>query len=136
MDDDDTVRVALVAALKAAGHIVFAAENGLEGMRHVAAIRPDLIITDLFMPEQEGLETIAELRKQNPYLSIIAISGGSTSSPAMLSVASRLGAIATLEKPFDLDTLMDTVEWALKMKPKQVESKSETEITPIMPESH
>lgn len=136
MDDDETVRTVLVKALKAAGHIVFAAENGLEGMRHVRAIRPDLIITDLFMPEQEGLETIAELRRENPYLAIIAISGGSTSSPAMLSVASRLGAVATLEKPFDLDALMDTVEWALKMKPKQVQSKFETEVSPILPESH
>jgi len=136
MDDDDTVRVVLVKALKEAGHLVFAAENGREGMRHLTAIRPDLIITDLFMPEQEGLETIKELRRQNPYLAIIAISGGSNNSPAMLSVASRMGAVATLEKPFDLDMLLDTVEWALKMKPNQVQSSSDTDIVPILPESY
>jgi DNA-binding NtrC family response regulator len=69
----------------------------------------DLVVTDLFMPEQEGLETIGAVRKQHPKLPVIAISGGNVVSEAMLSVARELGAQEVLEKPFGMDALLAAV---------------------------
>ena len=138
VDDDAEVRSVIVQALKAAGHQVFSATNGKEAMRHLRAIQPDLIITDLFMPEQEGLETITELHKQFPDVAILAISGGSVASSAMLSVALQLGAINSLEKPFDKETLLAAVEKTLKMTPQRPKPgrQGDPRTGPILPESH
>lgn len=134
VDDDPTIRAVIIQALKAAGHEVFSAANGKEGMWHSRAVQPDLIVTDLFMPIQEGLELIKELRAHFPHIAILAISGTSIASRAMLAVAMELGATATLEKPFDKDTLLAMVESALEIKPPkgilQTGDKG-----PILPES-
>jgi DNA-binding NtrC family response regulator len=137
VDDDARVRAMLVCALKAAGHQVYSAANGIDGTRFVGAIRPDLIISDLFMPEKEGLETITELHKRFPSVPILAISGGNFASESMLSVALRLGATNALEKPFDQDTLLVAIEKTLCMKPIGVQLDYDAEtVGPILPESH
>src|ERR1043166_6402550 len=92
VDDDSAVLMSLEQALKSAGHEVVPAVNGMEAMNKQLAAPADLVIIDLFMPEQEGLETITELRLKFPGIPIIAISGGHMTSGAMLSVAQRLGA--------------------------------------------
>ena len=135
VDDDAAVRAILAQVLKAAGHQVFSATNGKEGLWHFGAIQPDLIITDLFMPEKEGLETITELRKKFPQIGILAMSGGNIASTAMLSVAAHLGASCTLEKPFDKDTLLAAVQRTLRMHRHHPKPKFET-VGPILPESH
>jgi DNA-binding response OmpR family regulator len=138
VDDDEGVRATIVQALKVAGHEVFSASNGKEGMRHIRAIQPDLIITDLFMPEQEGLETITELHDKFPQVAILAISGGSLASPAMLSVALQLGATDILEKPFDNESLLAAVGKILRKnyhRPKP-DFHDESGTGPILPESH
>ena len=117
VDDDASIRAVIVQTLKSAGHQIFTAADGKEGFWHSLAVRPDLIITDLFMPIQEGLELIKELRGQFPNIAILAISGTSVASRAMLAVALELGATTTLEKPFDKETLLAMVDKTLKIKP-------------------
>lgn len=133
VDDDASIRAVIVHALKSAGHQVFTAGDGKEGLWHSRAVRPDLIITDLFMPIQEGLELIKELRAGFPQIGILAISGTSVASRAMLAVALELGATTTLEKPFDKETLLALVDKTLQMKPPLAGFQGEP--GPILPES-
>lgn len=135
VDDDAMIRAIVVHTLKTAGHQVFSAANGKMGLWHFFAVQPDLIVTDLFMPEQEGLAVITKIRGQFPHIAILAISGGSVASNAMLTVALQLGATATLTKPFDKETLLATVEKTLRMKPPQSGSQAHG-VAPILPESH
>jgi DNA-binding NtrC family response regulator len=121
IDDDGDMRMLLEQTLGSAGHEVMAARDGKEGVRQFRAAPARLVITDLFMPNQEGLETIIQLRKDFPGLPIIAMSGR-TGASTMLSVARRLGAIGILEKPFEADQLMRAVDEAMR---------SETQSTPI-----
>ncbi len=106
-------------------------------MRHFRAIQADLVITDLFMPEQEGLETITEIHKKLPHVAILAISGGSAASSTMLSVAMQLGATAIMEKPFDGETLLAMVDKTLRMKHHVAKPDPRGECPgPILPEKH
>jgi len=90
---------------------VVTAENGKEGLYIYKQEQPDLVITDLIMPDKEGLETIRELKQMNPSAKIIAISGGGISSPtAYLDLAQKMGAAATFEKPLDNEALLSMVK--------------------------
>jgi DNA-binding NarL/FixJ family response regulator len=83
-------------------------------MRLAAEHVPDIVITDLVMPEKEGMETIVEVRKRWPGVRVVAISGGGyMSASAYLTMASRLGAVKTLSKPFSNRELMAAVDDAL-----------------------
>ncbi|HEY2083719.1 MAG TPA: response regulator [Verrucomicrobiae bacterium] len=113
IEDDAEVRAAIQHCLTRAGHTVSPAADGKEGMSTLRGSAMDLVVTDLFMPEQDGLETIAALRKQHPKLPVIAISGGNLVSDAMLSVARELGAQEVLQKPFGTDGLLAAVEKVL-----------------------
>jgi CheY-like chemotaxis protein len=114
IDDDAGMRTVIGQALKEAGHEVVLAPDGKEGMKEHHVKPVDLIITDLFMPEQDGLETIIALKKQFPNIPVIAISGGNILSTDMLSVARALGADGILEKPFTSKSLLSAVEKVLK----------------------
>src|SRR5947209_3814420 len=105
VDDEASVRASLEQALKSAGHTVSLAVDGLDGVKQYRNNPPDLLIIDLFMPEQDGVETIAQLRKLAPHVKIIAISGNPLGDK-MLTVAQKLGAIAVLQKPFALAQLL------------------------------
>jgi CheY-like chemotaxis protein len=99
-DDEPSILLMIKKLLEKAGHEVEIALNGKEGMEIFDKIKPDLIITDLIMPEKEGLETIFELRRKYPNLKIIAISGGGRISPdGYLPGARLLGANLTFSKP-------------------------------------
>lgn len=112
IDDDDALLEALRQILERADHRVTLARNGREGYQRFTADRFDLVITDILMPEQEGLETINQLRQAAPDLPILAISGGGAAMEAQftLTLASRLGAVRTLVKPFTRQELLDAVE--------------------------
>lgn len=112
IDDDPDIRELLKTTLESAGHRVVITENGSKGVQAFKEKRPDLVITDLFMPEQEGLETIKQLRMEHPDVSILAISGRPTGG-TMLTVAKRLGAKAVLQKPFLPEELLKLVEETL-----------------------
>jgi len=100
IDDEPSILLMIKKMLEKEGHEVDLALNGREGMELFENIKPALVITDIIMPEKEGLETILELRKKNPGLKIIAISGGGRISPeGYLPGAKLLGANMVFQKP-------------------------------------
>ena len=107
IDDDRQMRRLLTRILTGAGHTVREAENGRDGVAEFQRQRAVLVISDIVMPDMEGIETILALRRDQADLPIIAISGGS--DPLYLNVAGKLGAAATLEKPFTPDQLLALV---------------------------
>ncbi|MBM9614174.1 response regulator [Desulfobulbus rhabdoformis] len=111
IDDDDQMRVLLRQVMEWAGYEVLEAEDGREGMHLQRRDPADLVITDLIMPEQEGLETIGQLRKEFPKTKVIAISGGGRIGPeAYLPAAQELGADKVFSKPFDVRELASAVK--------------------------
>jgi len=99
-DDEPSILLMIKKMLEKAGHEVDIALNGRDGMELFEKNKPDLLITDIIMPEKEGLETILELRKKYPELKIIAISGGGRIGPeGYLPSAKRLGADMVFQKP-------------------------------------
>ena len=118
IDDEEQVRKLIREVLEEAGHEVAEARNGREGMKLYEANPTDVVITDLVMPEQEGLETITALRRRFPSVKIIAISGAQQKLDLdLLYVAEKLGAIRTMEKPFEVRKLLALVEELLKVNP-------------------
>jgi CheY-like chemotaxis protein len=99
IDDDPQMRRLLRRLLSETGHIVQEAANGEDGVSLFRQQHPVLVITDIVMPVREGIETIGELRRIDPKLPILAISGGGPE--IYLRSAALLGATAVLEKPFD-----------------------------------
>jgi CheY-like chemotaxis protein len=98
--------------LEESGYKVTEAEDGRQAVERARVVRPDLIITDLVMPVQEGLETIPVLRKEFPSVPVIAMSCAFHGE--MLRVASRLGATAALPKPLTEESLLRCVRAVLK----------------------
>lgn len=114
VDDEEAVRYTLRRMLERAGHDVFEATNGREALIALKSKRADLVITDIVMPVKEGTETILELRRRDPSLKIMAISGGGrTGNMDYLDVASRFGADCTLAKPVRMQELLDAVSTTL-----------------------
>lgn len=117
IDDEPQIRKMLKQMLEKAGHEAMLAENGSEGILLNKKTPADLIITDIFMPEKEGIETIMELRALWPSVSIIAISGGGSKGHVnYLDIAKNLGAAKTLDKPLKRQELLDTVDALLAEK--------------------
>jgi DNA-binding response OmpR family regulator len=108
IDDEAALRRLVARILRAEGHAVREAPNGREGLRLFREARPDLVITDIVMPDQEGIETILELRREEPDFPILAISGGGEG--IYLRMAAGVGATETLAKPFGADELVAAVE--------------------------
>ena len=114
IDDEEQVRLYLRRILEPEGHEVVEAGNGKVGLHLYREEPADLIITDVFMPEKEGLETIRELRSDYPEVKIIAISGGGRNIDLdFLPLAKQLGALRTLAKPFDRQKMLDAVQEVL-----------------------
>jgi len=109
IEDEVLLRRVIVAALTHVGHKVREANNGRNAMQYWQGEPPDLVITDIFMPESDGLETIMALRRINVATPVIAISGHSGNSSHYLKVAQSLGAQRTLAKPFSVDELLVAV---------------------------
>jgi CheY-like chemotaxis protein len=111
VDDDDAVRALLGEVLVSFGHVVIAAHDGEEAIRLFPEARADLVITDIVMPEKEGLELMADLRRRQPDVKIIAISGGARIGAGdYLELARHLGARKVLAKPFTQAALMAAVD--------------------------
>ena len=114
IDDEDELRSMLRQMLEHAGHQVSEAFNGAVGIEMYQRDTPDLIITDIIMPEKEGIETIIALRRADPNLPIIAISGGGRlDATDFLTMAKKLGARHTLTKPFQREQLLEAVSECL-----------------------
>jgi DNA-binding response OmpR family regulator len=118
IDDDDQVRSMLRDMLEFEGYHVIDAANGRQGISSFQQQPVDLVITDILMPEKEGLETIIELRKSQPGLQIIAISGGGArSNMDYLLSADMLGATKTFSKPVDRKELLSAIALLLRQAP-------------------
>lgn len=113
IDDDDIVRGLLVRALTGARYAVIEAADGQEGLAQARSHTPDIVVTDLVMPVQEGVEIIMTLHRERPRLPIIAISGGVTNSKLYLDIAGKIGARRILPKPFTPKELIHLIEQVL-----------------------
>lgn len=111
VDDEAGIRGLVRQLLQGAGYAVIDAADGKQAMVLAESYSVDLMITDLVMPEQEGLETIRMLRKRQPNLKIVAMSGAMGGT--FLPVANQLGAHAILAKPFSQERLLETVHRVL-----------------------
>jgi DNA-binding response OmpR family regulator len=115
IDDDKAVLQTLLYMLEEQNFNVATAHDGLDGLKTFRKVKPDIVVTDIIMPEQDGIGAIMTMRHERPNIRIIAISGGGrVGNSDFLSIAQKLGADTTLAKPFedaDLFAAIDTV-WA------------------------
>ncbi len=111
VDDEAPVRKLLKTILERNDYQVLEASNGNQGINQFKEHNPDLIVTDLIMPEKEGLESIRKIKKMSPNVPIIAISGGGITDPKMyLNLASKFGAVRTFSKPIDNKILLSAIK--------------------------
>lgn len=100
VDDEPLMRRTLRTALERAGHEVEEAKDGNEALKKFSSLSPDLVLTDIVMPDREGVETIGQLRKLHADVPIIAMSGGgAVGGTLFLRLAEELGATRTFTKP-------------------------------------
>lgn len=110
VDDDVRIRDLFRMWLEREGFVVYEAENGRDGVDLQLKTPADLLICDLIMPVQEGIETITTFRKDFPETGIIAISGGGKiGSDSYLAVAEHLGAWKVFSKPVNMTALIDAI---------------------------
>ena len=112
IDDEAPMRALLRTILERAGHEVKEAPNGRIGLALYRRTSPALVITDIFMPEMNGLELLLELAREFLHTKVIAISGAG-GKRNVLAVAKLLGARQTFRKPFSLPRLVDAVQYEL-----------------------
>lgn len=114
VDDDDELRDVLVEVLRSRGYVVRAARDGVEATKAIAKSDVELVVTDLIMPEKDGIQLMNEIRRKYPKVKIVAMSGGGhVPREQYLRIARGLGAHAVLEKPFSSQQLVDLVEQLL-----------------------
>jgi len=114
VDDNDDARVTVARILEMSGYSVIQAENAKAASALLKDKTPDLVITDIFMPEGDGFEMLNELRVRAPNIPVIAMSGGGVQQGLdVLSLAGRLGAKKVLNKPFARRQLLDAITEAL-----------------------
>ena len=117
VDDDELVRRTITLTLQRAGHEAAEAANGEQALALLekgSGPRPDLVISDLIMPEIDGIGLILALRKKFPHIKVVAISGGARiNADDYLRMTKSLGAHATLPKPFTPDQLLAAVAAAM-----------------------
>jgi YesN/AraC family two-component response regulator len=107
VDDEPMIREGLKVALDMEGHKTATAADGNEAMKMVGLTKPQLIITDIIMPESDGIEVICNVKESNPEIKILAISGGGRiSAKDHLKIAKQLGATGILAKPFSTEELI------------------------------
>ncbi len=115
VEDDAAVAFTVREMLSSAGYQVTTAANGVEAIEAYRRSRSDLVVTDLIMPEKDGLETIIDLRRGDPAVRMLAMSGGGrTRNMEFLGMARRLGVRVTLSKPFTREELLMAVATALE----------------------
>ncbi len=119
VDDEDQIRRLICETLERAGYHVTEARDGKEALSLHRLAPADLVIMDILMPDQDGLETTVALRRESPDVKIIVITGGSDMIGILnyLDVAKMMGAHSTLQKPFEMKTLLETIQAELQARP-------------------
>lgn len=119
VDDEDQIRRLVCETLEQAGYHVTEARDGKEALQQYRQGPADLVIMDILMPNQDGLETTVALRREYPDVKIIVITGGSDMIGILnyLDVAKMMGAHSTLQKPFEMKTLLEAVQAELQVIP-------------------
>jgi len=111
IEDDYAIRESLQEILSIKGYEVLAVESALDLQEKLNSFKPDLIITDIIMPDKDGIEVIIEMKKDHCDIRLIAISGGGRiDSESYLNTAKYLGADATLKKPFTHEQLLEIIK--------------------------
>jgi len=113
IDDEEQIRGLLKRVFQNQGHRVITADNGAVGLKMMAQELFDLVITDIFMPEKEGMETIIEIKRDYPTVKILAVSGGDSQGYDYLPMTKPLGADACLNKPFSNEDIVRLVDGLL-----------------------
>ena len=117
VEDDNELREMLKVALLRRKYTVIEAANGKEAIAHFKPNLTDLVVTDLIMPEEDGLKVIMKLKETKPSMRIIAISGGGKAGPgSYLNLAKALGADAIFPKPFSTNDLIVKIEELLSVE--------------------
>lgn len=111
VDDDADIRGVVRAMLESVGYRVEVAVNGQQAVSMLQSGGYDVVITDLVMPEKEGIATIKEIRQSYPHLKVIAMSGAFGGD--YLRIAEYLGAHATLAKPLKLEAVLNAIQSVL-----------------------
>ena len=116
LDDDPLIQATLPLLLREHGHEVLTAVNGKLGLRLLAAARVDVVLTDILMPETDGIEVVRAVAKDHPSVALVAMSGGSARLPGTDAVylTRLLGAHAVLVKPFGEEELLGAIQAALE----------------------
>ena len=114
VDDDQACRETLASMLEREGHSAIISNSSAEALSVISEDPPDLVITDILMPDLDGIELITQAKKRQPGLRCIAISGGGRApKELLLRAAKQLGAIESLQKPFERADLIRTVNRSL-----------------------
>jgi len=122
IDDEPQIRSMLKLMLERDGYEVAEAPDGIEGIRSYRQNPADLIITDLIMPNKDGIGVIIDLKKEFPDVKIIALSGGGLNKPeGYLKGAKKLGAACTLTKPIDRGEMLRAIKDVLKSPSSQTD---------------
>ena len=117
IDDDEKVCVVFRRFLEGKGFAVDCASGGREGLRLVLADPPDLVITDIMMPDTDGLEVVLSMRRKHPDIPVIAISGGMNVAPMdFLPTVKKFGASKVYYKPIELEDLLKGIGELLEKK--------------------
>jgi CheY-like chemotaxis protein len=124
IDDEPQIRSMLKLMLERDGYEVAEAPDGIEGIRIYRQNPADLIITDLIMPNKDGIGVIIDLKKEFPNVKIIAMSGGGLNKPeGYLKGAKKLGAACTLTKPIDRGEMLRAIKDVLKSPSSQIDQR-------------
>ena len=130
VDDDASIRGLFRRILEVEGYTIVEASNGESALRCFEESWADLVITDIVMPEKDGLELMAELRRLAPGVKIVAISGGGGLNPfTYLAMARERGADTVIFKPVPVESLLKTVHQLLPIMP--LENSKTTEEKPL-----
>lgn len=115
VDDDPAVRTSLARYLRSLGHEIVEAENGHGAVAALRTDPADVVLTDINMPDMDGIEVLSAVARQCPGVPVIAMSGGGQIPKGiLLDSASLLGAFATIAKPFETDELKRVIDAALE----------------------
>jgi len=110
IDDDPALLHSLINVFESYGIPIATARDGLEGLQVFRSIAPAVVLTDIIMPEQDGIGAIMAMRRERPGVKILAMSGGGRVGKSdFLTIAKKLGADGVIDKPFDIDELVAAI---------------------------